>query len=96
MDIIRETPPESLGSLDLKVDDKRIKPLLFRYRARNYPMTLDYAEQQKWKHHCQDFFEDNLPTYMENFESLALTHQSNEKKMQILKDLYDYVNNLVS
>ncbi|PSW06160.1 exodeoxyribonuclease I [Photobacterium lipolyticum] len=96
MDIIRETAPESLGSLDLKVDDKRIKPLLFRYRARNYPMTLDYAEQQKWKHHCQDFFEDNLPAYMENFESLALIHQSNEKKMQILKDLYDYVNNLVS
>ena len=57
IDIIQKTPEEELGKLELNVSDKRIKPLLFRYRARNFPMTLDYQEQQQWKHHCQDFFE---------------------------------------
>ncbi|MGF1679682.1 exodeoxyribonuclease I [Photobacterium minamisatsumaniensis] len=95
MDIIRDTQPEALSSLDLNVGDQRIKPLLFRYRARHYPMTLDYKEQQQWKHHCQDFFESNLPAYMENLEAVALEHQSDEKKMKILKSLYDYVASLV-
>ena len=95
IDIIRETPPEELGSLDLNVDDKRIKPLLFRYRARNYPMTLDHKEQQQWKYHCQDYFESNLPAYMENLEATAMLYQSDEKKMAILKAVYEYVENLV-
>lgn len=95
IDIIRETAPEELGNLDLKVDDKRIKPLLFRYRARNYPMTLDHKEQQQWKYHCQDYFESNLPAYMENLEATAMLNQSDEKKMAILKSVYEYVESLV-
>ncbi|WP_064603922.1 exodeoxyribonuclease I [Photobacterium sp. J15] len=95
IDIIRETQSEDLGKLDLKVDDKRIKPLLFRYRARNFPNTLDFKDQQQWKYHCQDYFESNLPAYMENLEATAIEHQSDEKKMKILKAVYDYVNNLV-
>lgn len=95
MNIIRETSPEELAKLDLKVDDKRIKPLLFRYRARNFPMSLDYKEQQQWKFHCQDYFESNLPGYMQNLEEIALEHQSDEKKMTILKAVYEYVESLV-
>ncbi|WP_299020026.1 exodeoxyribonuclease I [uncultured Photobacterium sp.] len=95
IDIIRETSADELPKLELNVDDKRIKPLLFRYRARNFPMTLDFKEQQQWKYHCQDYFESNLPAYMENLESTALLHQSDENKMKILKAVFDYVNNLV-
>ncbi|MCW8332010.1 exodeoxyribonuclease I [Photobacterium sp. SDRW27] len=95
IDIIRETAPDELANLELNVDDKRIKPLLFRYRARNFPMTLDYKEQQQWKHHCQDYFESNLPAYMENLESTAMLYQSDEKKMAILKSVYEYVESLV-
>ncbi|MGF1736804.1 exodeoxyribonuclease I [Photobacterium satsumensis] len=95
IDIIQKTPEAELGKLELNVSDKRIKPLLFRYRARNFPMTLDFQEQQQWKHHCQDFFEENLPSYMENLEAVAMEHQSSEKKMKILKAVYDYVQTLV-
>ena len=95
MDIIQKTPVEELGKLEINVSDKRIKPLLFRYRARNFPMTLDYKEQQQWKHHCQDFMESQLPRYMQNLEAVATEHQSSEKKMKILKSLYDYVQTLV-
>ncbi len=88
MDIIRETPADQLGSLEINVDDKRIKPLLFRYRARNFPMTLSYEEQVRWKHHCQDFFEANMPKYMENLEAVAYEYESDENKMKVLKSLY--------
>jgi exodeoxyribonuclease-1 len=95
MDIIRETEVDSLATLEINVEDERIKPLLFRYRARNYPLTLTYQEQQRWKHHCQDFFEQNMTKYMENFEAAALDCQSDENKMKIMKSLYDYINKLM-
>lgn len=95
MDIIRESAPEELGKLELNVDDKRIKPLLLRYRARNFPLTLSHQEQQQWKYHCQDYFETKLPAYMQNLESIAMEHQSDERKMKILKAVYDYVGKLV-
>lgn len=95
MNIILQTPPEELGKLELNVSDERIKPLLFRYRARNFPMTLDYKEQQQWKHYCQDYFEEKLPRYMQNLEAIAMDNQSDERKMKILKAVYDYVATLV-
>ncbi|WIH28375.1 exodeoxyribonuclease I [Photobacterium damselae subsp. damselae] len=94
MDIIRETAPEELANLQLEVADKRIKPLLFRYRARNFPMTLSYEEQTRWKHHCQDYFEANILRYMENFEQVALDNQSDENKMAILHKLGQYISTL--
>ncbi|HIF9079907.1 TPA: exodeoxyribonuclease I [Photobacterium damselae] len=94
MDIIRETAPEELANLQLEVADKRIKPLLFRYRARNFPMTLSYEEQTRWKHHCQDYFEAHIPRYMENFEQVALDNQSDENKMAILHKLGQYISTL--
>ncbi len=37
MDIIRETSPQNLPALELSFEDKRMKELFFRYKARNYP-----------------------------------------------------------
>lgn len=96
MDIIRETAPELLGQLDIEFQDKRIKPLLTRYRARNYPSTLSPLEQQQWASHCRDYFDSNIDAYLINLEQLAEQHQSDEKKLALLKAVYNYVNNLVS
>ena len=52
MKIIRETDPECLSTLDISFDDERISKLLFRYRARNFPWTLNGPEQQQWANHC--------------------------------------------
>lgn len=48
MKIVLETEPRNLPALDITFVDKRIEKLLFNYRARNFPGTLDYAEQQRW------------------------------------------------
>lgn len=96
MDIIRETDPNNLAALDIEFDDKRIKPLLFRYRARNYPSTLDDQEQQRWASHCREVFENQLEEYMLNLENLVHEHESDEKKIAILKSVYRYVESLAS
>ncbi len=46
---IRQASPESLGLFADKLKDKRLKTLLFRYRARYYPETLTESEQHRWQ-----------------------------------------------
>jgi exodeoxyribonuclease-1 len=41
MKIVLETEPRNLPALDITFADKRIERLLFNYRARNFPGTLD-------------------------------------------------------
>ncbi|HDM8132933.1 TPA: exodeoxyribonuclease I [Vibrio harveyi] len=96
MDIIRETDPNNLAALDIEFDDKRIKPLLFRYRARHYASTLDEQEQRRWAQHCREVFESQIEEYMMNLENLVHEHESDEKKIAILKSVYRYVESLAS
>ncbi|MEF1174981.1 exodeoxyribonuclease I [Vibrio sinaloensis] len=96
MDIIRQTAPNNLAALDISFNDDRIAPLLFRYRARNFPATLDESEQQRWANHCRDYFESRIEDYMLNLENLVHEHESDEKKLAILKSVYQYVQKLVS
>ncbi|HDY8140158.1 TPA: exodeoxyribonuclease I [Vibrio vulnificus] len=96
MDIIRQTAPTHLAALDITFNDKRIEPLLFRYRARNYPWTLDENEQRRWTNHCREYFESRIEEYMLNLENLVHEHESDEKKMAILKSVYRYTESLIS
>lgn len=53
MDRIRATPVENLAGLALNFQDNRLPEMLFRYRARNYPHTLNSSEQRRWHQHCK-------------------------------------------
>jgi exodeoxyribonuclease-1 len=46
---IRSASPEQLARLELRFQDPRLPTMLFRYRARNYPETLDAAEAERWE-----------------------------------------------
>lgn len=96
MDIIRQADPQNLGSLDITFRDPRIESLLFRYRARNYPWTLSESEQQRWANHSREYFESRIESYMLNLENLVHEHESDEKKIALLKSVYQYVEKLVS
>lgn len=96
MAIIRSTDPNNLAALDITFDDERIEPLLFRYRARHYPHTLDEQEQRRWAMHCRDYFDQHLEDYLLNLENLVHEHESDEKKMALLKSLHRYVSALVA
>jgi len=46
---ILNTAPENLANLDLPFKDARLAEMLFRYRARNYPDTLNDVEKSRWE-----------------------------------------------
>lgn len=46
---VRATPPGQLGTRSFPFRDPRYPELLFRYRARNWPETLDADEQARWE-----------------------------------------------
>jgi len=55
---VRTTPPEQLGRHAFPFRDPRYPELLFRYRARNWPETLDAGEAARWS----DFRRHRLET----------------------------------
>ncbi len=46
---VRSTPPEQLRELEPAFRDPRYGELLFRYRARNWPQSLNAEEQHRWQ-----------------------------------------------
>ncbi|XKM12713.1 exodeoxyribonuclease I [Orbaceae bacterium ac157xtp] len=90
-DIIRDTQPQNLDTLNLTPDDDRINKLLFRYKARNYPQFLNEQDQQRW----QDYRRDKLNTevlndYIIKLENLVQVNQQSPAKLNLLKELYLY------
>ncbi|MFJ5356980.1 exodeoxyribonuclease I [Pectobacterium sp. CHL-2024] len=96
MKIIQETAPQNLPALDLTFADNRLEPLLFRYRARNFPGTLDDREQQRWLQHRRAVFTpERLQDYMSELSNLYQLHEDDKEKMAQLKALYAYAQELV-
>ena len=50
---LRQAPPEQLQPERWPFDDERLPRLLFRYRARNYPQTLNQDEREAWALWCR-------------------------------------------
>lgn len=92
MERIVSSQPDQLDSINLEFNDPRLDEMYFRYRARNYPLTLNFSEQQRWN----DYRKDNLDgqNYGLTLESLAIENQSDQRKLTILKALFDYANTL--
>ena len=53
MNSIHDTKPRELGTHTWSFSDKRLPEMLFRYRARSYPETLNAEEQARWLEHCR-------------------------------------------
>ncbi|OIQ48147.1 MAG: exodeoxyribonuclease I [Gammaproteobacteria bacterium MedPE] len=92
MERLLQTPPEQLPAVAFNFEDKRLDEMLFRYRARNYPLTLSASEQQRWNDYRMNTMDGQGYAYQ--LETLALEHGSDERKMAILKALFEYANSL--
>ena len=53
LDTVRATDPAALGAHAVRFADPRLEEMLFRYRARNHPDTLDAAERTRWRAHVR-------------------------------------------
>lgn len=97
MNIVRQTAAENLPALDLTFNDARIEKLLFRFRARNFPGTLDDKEQQRWlQHRRQMFSPERVQGYVQELEMLFNQYEGDQARQEQLKALFAYMQELVS
>ena len=91
METLRGIAPADLGRVDLPFKDRRLPEMQFRYRARNYPETLNEEENANWREFRRARLED--PEAIADFErSLdAVRHSGLSASEKIVADLGDYV-----
>ncbi|WP_299071482.1 exodeoxyribonuclease I [uncultured Paraglaciecola sp.] len=92
---------QDLTDLSLPFEDERLHTLLFRYRARNAPESLNEHEIERWQRYRHfKFFDNESPASIKMSEFLALLEQMSTEyarvpeKIAILKALYNYAKNL--
>lgn len=95
---LRALPPERLAERTPAFDDARLEELLFRYRARNFPATLDDAGQERWARHCRERLLHGagggltLAQFFDRIDTLA--DEADERGQAILEALYDYAESI--
>ena len=53
MALIHDTGAQELSALAISFDDSRLDEMLFRYRARNWPDSLNPDEKEEWQDFCK-------------------------------------------
>ncbi len=85
---------EQLASKRPVFADVRLDEIFFRYRARNFPESLNDAEQLQWREHCAHRLHDGaggsltLSAFFEQID--ALQEAADERGQEILGALVDY------
>ncbi|MCG3171029.1 MAG: Exodeoxyribonuclease I [Pseudomonadales bacterium] len=51
---VRACDGAALAGQSFPFEDARLHELLFRYRARNFPDSLDAGERARWREHCEE------------------------------------------
>ncbi len=96
---IRDTHPDDLMSLELAFQDRRLEEMFFRYKARNYPQSLQGDEHERW----EEFRKQKLlgpqtgPALNYQSFSTALNDAANSapvEKHELLQELATYAESI--
>jgi exodeoxyribonuclease I len=94
LETLRGHAPHQLAASRPGFEDARLSDLLFRYRARNFPDSLQPEEAQSWEgHRAARLFEGagGARTVDQLFAEIdALSETADERAQDILGALYDY------
>ncbi|QFQ32359.1 exodeoxyribonuclease I [Buchnera aphidicola] len=89
---ISNTKPINFKNLKLDFQDKRLKELFFRYKARNFPFILNTYEKKIWLHHCLKVFNQSiLKEYINKIEHLLEEFSFDIEKLDLLNKLLKYI-----
>ena len=96
---VRLSDPEQLGKDAWPFDDERLPELLFRYRARNFPHTLNEQEQARWQVFCQQRLTDpelGAPLTLSQFTEATqgLARNATPAQLKLLEQWQRYAKNL--
>jgi exodeoxyribonuclease-1 len=91
---VRTTPPEAMRERAFGFRDARLQALLFRYRARNWPDTLDATERSEWDAYrrrrlCEDggLSEYTFDRFHAELGALRVAHAHDGGKLALLDRL---------
>ena len=94
---VRATPPAQLGASDYGFQDPRLAELLFRYRARNWPDTLDVEARLRWDgyrrrrlHADGGLSEHTFQTYFDDITRLRAESAGDAARQALLDRLEDW------
>jgi len=94
LDRLRRLSGEELALAPLGFDDPRLEELVFRYRARNYPETLNEGDAERWEEHRRARLHEGvgggltLSAFFERIDALGET--ADDDAADLLGALYDY------
>lgn len=96
---VRTADPAQLGQEQWPFDDERLPELLFRYRARNFPATLNFEEQERWRIFCQKRLSEpewGAPNTLQSFVEAAaqLNVTANPFQQTVLSEWQEYAREL--
>jgi len=101
MQQVRRASPEALASQSFDFSDARLPELLFRYRARNFPASLNPQEQLRWREFVQSRLSDSgagagliLPEFQQRLAVLQAAEGTSPAQQQMLLQLAAYVQEL--
>jgi len=91
MQTIRSTSAVDLARLDLPFRDCRLHEMLFRYRARNFPETLNKGERANWEIYRQKRIQDPL---LQNQYQIGLIEAKKRVDESAASDQFDVLSAL--
>lgn len=96
MERVHETRPEDLGQQSWVFEDNRLPEMLLRFRARNYPETLNDDERAQWLEHCRERLMNgeaghtSFDQFFTEVERVRREEQPDEKGLQLLDQVEQY------
>ena len=97
MQRIQQCAPGELAKLNLSYDDDRIPEMLFRYRARNFPQSLNADDRLRWDEYRQLKFHDpaagirTLNQVKATIEELRSAPDTTGSQLVVLDELEKYL-----
>jgi exodeoxyribonuclease I len=91
---IRALDGKALATRRFRFDDERLASLLFRYRARNFPESLDAAEMAQWRQHCRARFDGDgagsIRQFRTRIQALRVERAADARAIALLDALEHY------
>ena len=95
--MVRATPPQALAQREFGFEDPRLRELLFRYRARNWPATLSVEERARWDAWRRErlrpgsgLADPDLGAFEAELTALRAAHAGDPAKLALLDALEDW------
>lgn len=91
---VRNADAETLADFNPNFADERLSELLFRYKARQFPMSLAETEHARWEQYKTEKFQRELPGLMQRLAQLAAKTNDTESGF-VLEEIQLWVESIM-